>query len=139
MNTVIVKSHPESGLVITPSKNNPEWGTIRVEQTSFTMTNGILNKSTRVAFLRGKIADFKALDLKAEKAYPIHGKLAVRESFEPFYEGQASKVNPKTSEEITVNGLPVYRETYFTSNMDEADELITSNSLETASKEIANQ
>jgi hypothetical protein len=124
----IVKAHTTTGLVVTPSTNSPEYGTIRVEQVAFSVTNGFTNKSTRSAFIKGKLSDFADMGLKKDGLFPIEGRILIKESFEPMYEGQKAKLNPSSGEEIKIDGRLVYRDSYFTSDESLSDVLITESS-----------
>jgi len=113
-NSVKVKAHPITGNVITPSKN-PEWGTIRVDASTQSMENGILNVSNRTAFIRGKIKDLESLNLKAEQV--LSGKIVKQESFTPFYEGQNPKINPTTGEVVLKDGKKLFLNYVYTSDL----------------------
>jgi len=83
---------------------------------------------TRIATIRLQVALAKSLVekglLKNGKELPIQGKIIIRESFEPFYEGQQVKINPSTGEVILYMKRPIYRQSIFTSNMNERDMFI---------------
>lgn len=113
---VTVVAHPETGAVITPRKNNPEYGVIRLDQESVSMENGYLNKSNRTAWLGGKIEDLQSLNLKAGSTLP--GKIVRKESHTPFYEGQSPKINPQTSEVVLKDGKEVYMQDMYTDDLD---------------------
>lgn len=132
---VKVVVHPTTGLVITPSTNNPAWGTFRVDSENVSMESGILNKSKRSAFIRGKIEDLESLGLRANQSLP--GKIVKRESFEPFYEGQPVKINPTTGETVLTNGRPTYIEFVYTDNA-QAPDVWVGNTAEQVSAEIQN-
>lgn len=118
---IIVKANPNTNLIITPSTKSPEWGTIRLECTALEATNGMLNSRKRVAFLRAKIEDLESLALKDNMVFPLQGRIVVKESTTPFYDGQAPKINPSTGEILNSGGAPIYRITEFTSNLSEQD------------------
>lgn len=124
MSRIIVKSHPQTGLVITENTNNKDWGTVRLEQTTFIPSGHIVNKSTRVAFITGAKEVLEAMELKADGDYPIVGKLVVREQTKPFFQGQDPKLVPNTDVICKSEGQPIYRQTDFTSNMNEQDVLV---------------
>ena len=125
---VIVKLHPETGAIYTV-KNNLEWCSVRVE--SMTLGNnekGLLVLQKRVGFIRMQVIVADSLIaqglLKAEKPFPMKGKIVIKESWEEFYPCQVPKVNPQTGEVITYMGKDVYRVTYFQSGEHAHDELI---------------
>ena len=112
MSYVQVVKHPVTGLVITPSSNNPEWGTIRVDSENVSFTNGIMNVNRRTAFIRGRVEHLNMMKLTDGKKLP--GKIQRQESFSPFYEGQESKINPSTGEIIMTNGKESYIQFQYT-------------------------
>lgn len=126
MNRVIVTAD-KNGNVINVSENNPEYGSIRVQQEGVVEINekGFLKQVTRSAFIKGKINDL----LKAgyQEGSVISGKIVVKESFEPF-----NPVNPDRNLKIAgdtgiicrVGDQPIYRETFFTQNLNAVDEFI---------------
>ena len=116
--TVIVK-HPETGLVITPSVNKPEFGTIRIDQEANVFNNGFFAVQKRTAFIRGRITDLESLGLKDGST--LDGKIIRKESFEPFYENQEPKINPQTNEVILTDGRPTYLEFEYTEDKDASD------------------
>lgn len=116
---VTVVAHPTTNLVITPSTKNPEWGTFRVDSKNVSMENGILNINSRSAFVRGKLEDLAQLSLSAGQVLP--GKIVKRESFDPFYENQPSKINPTTKEVVLTNGKPTYLEFVYSADPDALD------------------
>ena len=132
---VKVAQHPATGVVITPSTNNPEYGTIRLDSEHKSMEKGYLNIQKRSAFVRGKLEDLNALGLKSGQSLP--GKIIKRESFEPFYENQAPKINPTTAELVLTNGRETYLEFVYTEDTNSTDQWVGSNSAE-VSVEVAN-
>jgi hypothetical protein len=126
----IVKAHPTTGQVVTyfQSEKGETFGKIRVDQSAPVINNGFLSFANRSAFITMDEETAKKLEpiLKEEQPYPIAGKVLVRESTEPFYEGQEAKINPSTEEVITHLGAPVYRDTEFTSDINAQDVLLQS-------------
>lgn len=119
-NYATVVAHPQTGLVVTPSTKNKEWGTVRVDSSTTSFSNGILNKSNRVAFIRGKLADLKGFTAGQR----IQGKIVRQTSPEPFYPGQDPVTNPTTGEQMQINGAPYYQNYVFTDNVNASDEWI---------------
>lgn len=116
---VTVGTHPETGVVITPNPNKPDFGTIRLDQEVVTVRNNFINKSKRSVFVAGNIEVLKSLDYKAGQLIP--GKIIMEESFEPFYDGQSPKINPTTKDVITKEGKPVYFQYILTEDMNATD------------------
>ncbi len=127
---IIVKAHPQTGLVLTANTNKEGWSTVRVEQSTPTMSGRIVNLNNRVAFITGKTADLEKLGLSANSEFPIPGKLVVKEATTPFYEGQKAKLVPGTEVVCSVGGQPIYRQTEFSSDVNEADVLVQHDNVE---------
>lgn len=119
-NSVKVAVHPETKLVVTPSKNKPEYGTMRVEETGMRFTNGFVNSTKRSAFIRGKIKDLASFYAGQE----LPGQIVARETRQPQYEGHSPKINPTTSELVLVNGANVYLSFEYTEDLSAKDQLI---------------
>ena len=124
---VIAKKNPETGELFTIG-NNKEWCSIRVESSVLENDEGFWTIKTRNSKIRlqvelAKVMIAKGL-LKDGLELPLKGKIIIRESFEPFYEGQVMKINPSTGEVIHFMNRQVYRQSIFTSNMDERDMFI---------------
>lgn len=115
----VVVKHPETGLIITPSVNKPEFGTIRIDQETSVFNNGFFAVQKRTAFVRGRITDLESLGLKDGST--LDGKIIRKESFEPFYENQEPKINPQTNEVVLTDGRPTYLEFEYTEDKDASD------------------
>lgn len=116
-NFVQITPNPETNQVITQSTNNPEYGYVRVESKTTTFENGWIRTATRSALIRGKVDELKPL----EGLKQLPGKIVVKESLTPAYDGQDPKINPQTGEVLTKGGSPIYRQTFFTQNPAETD------------------
>ena len=140
--SVKIVAHPTTGQVITPSQNNPEWGTFRVDSVHTSFENGIVNVQKRTAFIRGKISDLEGLGLRAGQTLP--GQIVKKESYEPFYEGQSPKIYPsgeRQGQPVLTNGRKTYLEYEYTQDMASCDVFFSTQSatVETPSEEIENQ
>jgi len=124
---VIAKRHPETNELFTIG-NNPEWCSVRVESSVLENNEGFWTLKTRVAKIRLQVVLAKAMVekglLKDGQELPVKGKIVVRESFTPFYERQQPKINPETGELILFMQQGVYRQSIFTSNMNDKDMFI---------------
>ncbi len=123
--------NPTTGTLFTDNAAGTH-STVRVQSTVMEVNNGYMNPRTRSAFIRlenehkeafAKVAgipsdfsvdadsegNFKAKELP----FKLEGQIQVRESHEPFYEGQDAKINPTTGEVIEKDGKEVYRDTQF--------------------------
>lgn len=116
---VTLKSHPTTNAIITPSANNPEWGTVRLESEQTTFANNVMNKSTRCAFIRGEIKNLEQVFKKVGQTFP--GKIIYKQSFEPMYEGHKAKINPRTQELVLTDGKPTYFESVYTEDSSAVD------------------
>ena len=117
----------KNGNVIGVSQNNPEYGYMRVEQTAVQINDqGWLRNVKRGALIKGKVEDL--VDCDYQDGDQIDGKIVVRESLTPF-----NPVNPDRDLKIAgdtgvicrIDDQPIYRQTFFTTNLNAHDELIT--------------
>lgn len=106
----------EAGNVIVKSKNNPEWGYIRVEQTRFTVDDdGIARDVTMSALIPGKIESLAKWN--ATEGKEISGKIIYKESLTGFRKVDADKdlkVAGFSGVVCTLNGSPIYRKNFYT-------------------------
>ena len=120
------------GNVVNVSQNNPEYGYIRVQQvvTSFNET-GWLKVSKRSALLKGKVEELTALDLRVDNELP--GKIVVKESHEPFNPQTPDrdlKIAGDTGIVCRVGDQPIYRQTFYTQDINAEDTLIMHDNTE---------
>ena len=109
---VKVGVHPDTGLVITQNPNKPEFGSIRLDYKTATLSGGFSSIGNRSAFIHGRMEDLEAFGLQAGQE--LVGKIIKKESFSSFYEGQQAKINPTTNEQVLTNGRPTYLEFQYT-------------------------
>jgi hypothetical protein len=131
--TKVTVAADKTGNVIGVSQNNPEYGYIRVEQQAIQINDqGWLRNVKRSALIKGKVEDL--LQTGYQEGTEIVGKIVVIESLTPF-----NDVNPDRDLKIAgdtgvicrVDDQPIYRQTFFTTNVNLQDEFIThSNSSE---------
>jgi hypothetical protein len=126
------------GIIVT-NVAKPEYGSIAFEEIAFVMTGSFMNQQKRVAFISAEVEVLqnfvKENNLKVGSKLPGR-KIVVKESTEPFYNGQSPKVNPTSGEVVTYNGNPIYRNSYVGS-VQELDELLTSDKVVVANSELA--
>ena len=118
------------GKVVVPSKNNPEYGSIRLEQTVATTQNGFIQTQKRSAFLNGKIEDLKALGWVDGQSIPGH--IVIKEQLEPFNTENPDmdlKIAGDTKVPCTKEGQPIYRRAFF-SFSEEPDTVIAHDNSE---------
>jgi len=134
MSKVIVTAN-ESGLVITPSAKNPEYGYTRVEQT--VVKNVIQNgqtwarKSTRSALINGDIDTLNAMGLY--KGKEMKGHIIVLESTEPFNAEEPEKdlkVAGDTKVVCKIGGAPIYRKGVYDESGLLEDSLLSHDNIE---------
>lgn len=119
----------KNGNLINVSQNNPEYGTIKVEQdVAMIDSKGWVKNTKRVAFIKGKVEDLASLSYKANTF--VQGKIVVVESLTPF-----NSENPDSDLKIAgdsgvicrYDDQPIYRKSFFTTNLNAFDELIQHN------------
>jgi hypothetical protein len=132
LNTQKVVAHPETGQVITlfnkMSATGEEkiYGRVRIDETTLVLNDGFIRPQRRTAFVTLDEAAMQILTpyIKEGNPYPMEGKVVVKESLKPHYEGQTPKINPTTEDYVLCDGQYVYRTTEFTTNLEAKDELI---------------
>jgi hypothetical protein len=125
MSTVTVTADA-TGNVIGVSQNNPEYGYIRVEQIATQINDeGWLKTVRRSALIKGRVEDL--ISTKYAENSEIPGKIVVRESLTPFNAENPDrdlKIAGSTGIICRVGDEPIYRQTFFTSNLNALDEFI---------------
>lgn len=126
MNKVTVAANKD-GNIIGISENNPEFGYIRVEQNAPVINEkGWLRFSKRSSLIKGKVEDLLQCNYKAGQE--IQGRIVVVESLTPFNTENPDrdlKIAGETGVVCTIDDQPIYRQSFFTTNVDAHDELIT--------------
>lgn len=122
----------ENGNVIGVSKNNPEFGYIRVEQLAPTVSaTGWLSVNKRSALIKGKVEELQMLNYCAGHELP--GQIVIKESHVPFSSTQPNrdlKIAGFTGVVCRVGDEPIYRQAVYTSNPTAFDELIAHDNTE---------
>jgi hypothetical protein len=131
--TKVTVAADKTGNVIGVSQNNPEYGYIRVEQQAVQINDqGWLRNVKRSALIKGKVEDL--LQTGYQEGTEIVGKIVVIESLTPFNDANPDrdlKIAGDTGVICRVDDQPIYRQTFFTTNVNLQDEFIThSNSAE---------
>jgi hypothetical protein len=134
MDTKVFVKADEQGNVIGVSKNNPEYGYVKVQQTAVQVNDqGWLKHVVRTALIKGKTEDLIACNFKAEQSLP--GKIVVKESLVPFNSENPDrdlKIAGTTGIVCRLDDEPIYRQTFYTQNINAVDEFI----MHTNSNEI---
>ena len=121
-----------NGNVIGISVNNPEYGYVRVEQSVTQISEaGWLKPVRRSALIKGKVEDLAQAGFV--EGHELSGKIIVKESLTPFNPENPDKdlkVAGATGVICRIDDQPIYRQTFFTSNQDAYDDLITHDNTE---------
>ena len=117
----------KNGNVIGVSKNNPDYGYIRVEQQVIHINNeGWLKNIKRSALIKGKTEDL--LNTGYVEGTVLPGKIIVVESLVPFNPENPNrdlKIAGDTGVICSIEDQPIYRQSFYTTNVNAHDELIT--------------
>ena len=113
----------EAGNVIVKSKSNPEYGHIRVEQTRMIIDNsGFARRMKLSSLIPGTVEDLAGFDWEAGEK--VEGKIIVRQSLAPFNKKDPErdyKVAGETGIVCCVDGEPIYRKHFYTSDATSVD------------------
>jgi len=117
----------KNGNIIGQSTNNPEYGYIRVQQQTVQISEqGWLKTVKRSAILKGKMEDLLSAEYREGTQLP--GKIVVVEALEPFNPTNPDKdlkIAGDTGIICRVEDQPIYRNSFYTSNPNAFDELIS--------------
>jgi len=105
------------------TSKNPLYGYIVAEQVSIQVVNGWAKDLTLSTIIQGEIDTIKAI----ESSFPMVGKIVVKESLEPFNTNNPAvdiKYAGNTGVACSVNGLPIYRTTFFTADVNAVNVLV---------------
>lgn len=119
----------EMGNVIRVSKNNSEFGHIRLTQERVSFGNtGWVNRKQLSTLLHGKVEDLREMGIQNMKELP--GKIVVRESLEPFSSTDPDrdlKIAGDTGIICCQDGQPIYRKTMYVADLKAQDVLVAHN------------
>ena len=105
----------ENGSVIRVSKNNPEFGHVRLTQEKVAFgAQGWVNRKVRSTLIHGTVEDLQSLSFFAGQE--VDGKIQIRESLKPFNERNPERDLKKAGETgiiCTQAGSPIYRKTVY--------------------------
>ena len=126
MSTVKVTAD-KNGNVIGVSQNNPEYGYVRLEQQTIQIDDrGWLKSVKRSTLIKGKMTDLLEAGYKDGTELP--GKIVIKESLTPFNPENPDKhlkIAGQTGIVCRFDDQPIYRESFYTTNVNAFDELIT--------------
>ena len=123
----------EHGSVIIVSKNNPEFGHVRLTQEKVAFgAQGWVNKKTRSTLIHGTVEDLQSIGIADKTELPGH--IVIREQFEAFstdnpdrdlkIAGETGVVCVGTNTETGEMDAPIYRKTFYSMDLNEQDTLI---------------
>lgn len=122
-----VKVKAKDGNVIFQSQNSPEYGYIRLEQDTIEINQkGWLKSVKRSTLLKGLMKDLVAAGYKDGTELP--GKIIVVEQLTPFNPENPDrnlKIAGKTGVVCRLDDQPIYRETFYTTDIYAFDNLIS--------------
>lgn len=126
METKVKVTADEAGNVIVKSKNNSEWGYIRVEQSRLIVDDaGIGRDTTMSALIPGTIVTLSKFNWKSGDE--IEGRIVSVESTKPFrkVDGEKDfKVAGSSGIVCTIDGEPIYRKNFYKTSSSAEDTLI---------------
>lgn len=126
-----VKVTAANGQVVVQSENSPEYGYIRVESTEMQMENGWVRESKRSALLRGKVEVLSKLNFSEGQTLP--GKIVIRETTTPINSNDLEQGLKKAGDVdviCKVGGKSIYREAFYTTNLETTDTLLAHDNSE---------
>jgi hypothetical protein len=128
---VIVSSN-EDGSVISLSKNNPQYGYIRVSQKRLVINKkGWVNMKELSALVQADVETLKQLDWKAGQE--LNGQIVIKESIEPFSPENSQKdlkIAGDSNVICSINGQPIYRKCFYDPTASDIDILVQHDNLE---------
>ena len=133
-NQVTIVANSKTGSVvtmrtITDKKTGEirEVGSVMVQSKALASLSGLGRVQTRTAFLTLEQEALEFLDgqLVDGAILPVAGKIVIEETLTPYVRKdgtkQEPKINPTTKSVITFQGQPVYRNTYFSEDLNAQD------------------
>jgi len=128
---VIVSSN-EDGSVISLSKNNPEYGYIRVSQRRLVINKkGWVNLKELSALVQADVETLKQLEWKPQQQ--LAGHIVIKESVEPFSPENSDKdlkIAGDSDVICSIEGQPIYRKCFYDPTGNDVDSLIQHDNIE---------
>ena len=130
--TVKIVADATTGAVVRVSENNPDFASVRVEQTRMVIgNNNFIERKTVSALLQGSTADLTLMGFYAGQELP--GTIVIEESLAPF-----NKKNPERDLKIagetgiicSVGGQPIYRRAVYSTASNAQDTLVKHDNVE---------
>lgn len=139
MDTKVTITADKDGNIIGISQKNPEYGYVRVEQVIPVIdNNGWFRLSKRSALIKGKVSELVDAGFKADMELP--GKIIIRESLVPFNPDMPErdlKIAGDSGVICRVDDQPIYRQSFYTTNVNLQDELIQHTNTEEIKEVLA--
>ncbi len=114
MDSKVKVTSDEAGNVIIPSKNNPEWGYIRVKQVRDLVENGFATRKPVTALVQGTIETLKAFGW--QKNQELEGCIIFKEQLTPFNKNEPERDQKKAGDTgiiCKVGDEPIYRKSFY--------------------------
>lgn len=116
----------DNGNVVQPSKVNAKWGYIRVKQTRVVVDEQGFGRLQPVsALIHGLVKDLNRFGWKKDQA--LKGTIIFKEQLIPFNKKEPSrdyKIAGKSGIVCCIDGSPIYRKTFYTSDPNAQDVFI---------------
>jgi hypothetical protein len=126
MNSKVKVTADAAGNVIVTSKNNPEFGYIRVEQDRMVIDErGFARRKTVSALIPGTVSDLKSFGWT--KGAEVSGKIVIKEQTTPFNSKDPErdyKIAGKTGIVCCLYGEPIYRKLFYSLDANASDVVI---------------
>jgi hypothetical protein len=128
-----------SGAVVIPSKNNPVYGYIRVEQKRTIMNEqGWVETRTLSALLNGEVDVLKSLNYRPNQS--LEGTIRIVERMEPFnkkFPKKNIKIAGDSGVVCTIEGEPIYRNCFYSEDPEAEDILVQHDNTEEIRAKVA--
>ena len=139
MDSKVKVAADETGSVVVPSQNNPEYGYIRVQQDRVVFDdNGFMSRRPINAIINGLLSDLKSLNWTKDMTLP--GNILIKESLTPLNKKRPEldyKVAGTTGIVCSVNGQPIYRKTIYTTASNVQDVIVKHDNTEAIRNKFA--
>lgn len=131
MNMKVKVTANEDGSLITVSGNNSDYGWIRLQQERFVLGSWAQNKTVS-ALMMGTVENLELIinSLNLKDGSEVPGQIVTKMSHEPFYEGQGMHSYGDSGIPCLKDGQPIYRQTFYTQDLTDTDQLIDWNNQE---------
>jgi hypothetical protein len=139
MNSSVKVVADDQGNVIGISKNNPEYGYVRIQQEAMAFNQqGWVSRSVRSTLIKGKVEDLVLCDFSENQELP--GKIVIKESLVPFNSSNPDrdlKIAGNSGVICRVDDEPIYRQSFYTTDENAVDDLIQHTNSEEIKQALA--